>query len=251
MRTHVFLDVGSGQELVLPTYVQTGYAWRHGMGMETVSLTQLGDMAVPTVRTLCAEPLRVLLPAHNYPFCVPGANLNPWTYLEALERRCDARAIQRYIITGTPVNAMVYIKEISYSEEDGTGDLTVTISLQEAKIPLAEPVAGDGVGPSPALASRDNSGSSDLTGGTYIVVQGDTMWAIARRYYGDGSLCWRLATYNQIPNANVIRPGQAVRIPPADQLPTQAAVVKPASVRAVEDVVAQGTPEAVQRLLDI
>ena len=46
-----------------------------------------------------------------------------------------------------------------------------------------------------------------------MVVKGDTLWAIARKYYGDPQLCWRLASYNQIKNANLIFPGQVVRLP--------------------------------------
>lgn len=225
LRTHVFLDVASGVELVMPTYVQVGYAWRHGMGMEIISLSELGELAVPTMRTLCAEPIQVLLPAQSYPFNVPGANLNPWTYLEMLERRSDARSVQRYIITGTPVNAAVYIKDIDYTEQDGTGDMMVTIQLQEAKIPKAIPAAA-------SLGLQLNSRESDsgLIGSTYTVVQGDTMWAIARRFYGDGSLCWRLAAYNNIKNANIIHPGQVLKIPPKDQLPATAAMSRSAKV---------------------
>lgn len=230
LRTHVFLDVATGVELVMPTYAQVGYAWRHGMGMETISLAELGDVAVPTVRTLCAEPLKVLLPAQSYPFNVPGANLNPWTYLEALERRCDARSIQRYIITGTPINAAVYIKEIHYTEPDGTGDLEVTIQLQEAKTPKAIPAASS---LKLELGTREDNGGG-LMASTYTVVQGDTMLAIARKIYGDANLCWRLAAYNGIKNANIIHPGQVLKIPSRDQLPAASTVVKPRSAKVVE-----------------
>lgn len=230
LRTHVFLDVATGEELVMPTYAQVGYAWRHGMGMETISLSELGDVAVPTVRTLCAEPLKVLLPAQSYPFNVPGANLNPWTYVEALERRADAKSVQRYIITGTPINAAVYIEEVYYTEPDCTGDLEVTIQLHEAKTPKAIPAASS---LKLELGSREDNGGG-LMASTYTVVWGDTMKAIARKFYGDANLCWRLAAYNNIPNANIINPGQVLKIPPRDQLPAASTVVKPRSAKVVE-----------------
>lgn len=230
LRTHVFLDVATGVELVMPTYAQVGYAWRHGMGMETISLSELGDVAVPTVRTLCAEPLKVLLPAQSYPFNVPGANLNPWTYLEALERRSDARSLQRYIITGTPINAAVYIKEIYYTEPDCTGDLELAIQLQEAKTPKAIPAAST---LKLELGSREDNGGG-LMASTYTVVWGDTMKAIARKFYGDANLCWQLAAYNGIKNAHIIHPGQVLKIPPRDQLPAASTVVKPRSAKVVE-----------------
>lgn len=230
LRTHVFLDVATGEELVMPTYAQVGYAWRHGMGMETISLSELGDVAVPTVPTLCAEPLKVLLPAQDYPFNVPGATLNPWACLEALERRCNARSVQRYIITGTPVNAAVYIKEIHYTEPDGTGDMEVTIQLQEAKTPKAIPAATSlGL----ELGSRSDNGGGPMAS-TYTVVQGDTMKAIARKFYGDANLCWQLAAYNGIENAHIIHPGQVLKIPPRDQLPAASSITKPRSAKVVE-----------------
>ena len=68
-------------------------------------------------------------------------------------------------------------------------------------------------------AAAAGSARSSESGGTqkavqsYVVVKGDTLWAIARKYYGDPQLCWRLASYNQIKNANLIFPGQIVRLP--------------------------------------
>ena len=61
------------------------------------------------------------------------------------------------------------------------------------------------------------------------MASGDTLWGICRRYYGDGSLAWRLAAANGIANANLIRPGQVLAIPPLAQLP--AAAAKPASAQ--------------------
>ena len=43
--------------------------------------------------------------------------------------------------------------------------------------------------------------------------------ATAVRFWGDGSLAWRLADFNQIKNANLIYPGQVLRIPAKSSLP--------------------------------
>jgi LysM repeat protein len=47
----------------------------------------------------------------------------------------------------------------------------------------------------------------------YTVVKGDTLYAIAKRYYGDGSKYTVIASANKIANPNLIYPGQRLRIP--------------------------------------
>jgi nucleoid-associated protein YgaU len=50
---------------------------------------------------------------------------------------------------------------------------------------------------------------------TYTVADGDTLWAIAERYYGDGSQYTRIfgANRDQLDNPDVIQAGQVLRIP--------------------------------------
>ncbi len=48
---------------------------------------------------------------------------------------------------------------------------------------------------------------------TYTVVSGDTLWAIAERFYGDGSRYQAIADASGIPNPDLIRPGQVLTIP--------------------------------------
>lgn len=49
----------------------------------------------------------------------------------------------------------------------------------------------------------------------YIVVEGDTLWSIAKRY---GTTYQKLADYNGISNPNIIRVGQKIRIPVPDDV---------------------------------
>ena len=52
---------------------------------------------------------------------------------------------------------------------------------------------------------------------SYTVVKGDTLSAIAQRFYGKASLWKRIhdANRDQISNPDLIRPGQVLRIPKA------------------------------------
>jgi len=48
---------------------------------------------------------------------------------------------------------------------------------------------------------------------TYTVASGDTLWAIAERFYGDGSQYPRIAQASGISNPDLIFPGQVLTIP--------------------------------------
>ena len=59
--------------------------------------------------------------------------------------------------------------------------------------------------------SGGNTNSSQ--GRYYTVVRGDTLWAIAKRYYGNGNQYPRIAKANNISNPDIIHVGQKLLIP--------------------------------------
>ncbi len=48
---------------------------------------------------------------------------------------------------------------------------------------------------------------------TYTVISGDTLWAIAERFYGDGNKYQVIADASGVPNPDLIYPGQVLTIP--------------------------------------
>ena len=48
---------------------------------------------------------------------------------------------------------------------------------------------------------------------TYTVVSGDTLWAIAERFYGDGNKYQQIADASGISNPDLIHPGQVLTVP--------------------------------------
>ena len=51
------------------------------------------------------------------------------------------------------------------------------------------------------------------------MVAGDSLWAICKKFYGDGSLAYKLAAANGIINPSLIYPGQVLTIPALSDLP--------------------------------
>ncbi|MDX6502515.1 MAG: hypothetical protein QOG23_5779 [Blastocatellia bacterium] len=66
----------------------------------------------------------------------------------------------------------------------------------------APPVEAPPVEPAPEPAAR-----------THTVESGDTLWAIAERFYGDGNKYQVIADASGIPNPDLIYPGQVLTIP--------------------------------------
>lgn len=76
------------------------------------------------------------------------------------------------------------------------------VEVTSADEPVAEPIAEAAPEPTPEPAAR-----------TYTVVSGDTLWAIAERFYGDGSKYRVIADASGVPNPDLIYPGQVLTVP--------------------------------------
>lgn len=161
-----------------------------------------------------AGTISCLLPAQDYPFCEAGAVASPQYYLDILKAWAVGKSPVRLIITGTEINASVYIEEVTESEKDGSGDVYCTIRLREHVDLEAREV-------SDAYAAF-YTGNAGRTGGspdseiTHKVISGDTLSMLCRRYYGSGTAAYynALAKYNSIKNPHLIYVGQTIRIPP-------------------------------------
>ena len=108
------------------------------------------------------------------------------------------------VITGVPLSLDMSIESFEWGENDGTGDVTYTLSLKEYRkinIPMVAGVKRSGT----SAASKQTS---------YTVKKGDCLSTIAKRLGLSG---WK-TLYNQNKgtigsNPNLIKPGQVLIIP--------------------------------------
>lgn len=216
LRLLTFLDEASGTELTLPV-TPPSYEWTHSNQVETVQLDQVGEINLAGAATMGSASITVLLPMQLYPFCAPGAIANPQHYLDRLTAWSDAGTVVRFIVSGTRVNYPVLIESVAIMEKDGTNDIHTQISIREWRKSEVAVLGISGGGADPA---RDASTGAS-TQRTYITVEGDTLWSITQRFYGDGGIYKRLAAANSeiIYNPNIIWPGMVLSIPPIDELP--------------------------------
>ncbi|MHB9901473.1 LysM peptidoglycan-binding domain-containing protein [Clostridium botulinum] len=154
-----------------------------------------------------------LLPKEYDTYCRYRNIPKPAEAIGKLEKWMEQEESLRLIITDFGFNDLVIISNVSEEERAGeTGDKYITISFRthrDLKIQtLAPPKTTSTV---KTVALNNNRATTKSNSKIYVVKQGDSLWKIAKWWYGDGSK-WNVIyqkNRNIIgPNPNVIRPGQ-------------------------------------------
>ena len=192
------------------------YQWTVGKRMETININQLGDVYRPGGLTRFSGNFDFLLPAQDYPWMEAGSRADPQYYLDYLNAWASDEKTVRMVVTGTEINVLVYIEDVTQGETDGTGDRYITVAVREYCDLEAVEVAA-------ATGTQNGGRAADASSGktqAYTIVPGDTLSVICRRYYGKSTAKYynALAKYNGIKNPHLIYPGVTIQIPPETTL---------------------------------
>lgn len=204
----IFRNVKTNQELVMPVTPPDFYV-EEGRQIENLAMTDTGEVNLPGLRKLFNERLEFLLPSSARNYTAGGWTGEPYAVVDRLTEWSNSGGALRLIVTDTPVNVPVLLGPVRHGQRDGTGDVYVTLELRQYR-ELAEESAevNPDTGNMGRAAPQEKREETSCT-----VAKGDTLWGICRRTYGDGSLAWKLAEANGIKNANLIYPGQVVKLP--------------------------------------
>lgn len=176
-----------------------------------VNVLQLGDINLMGKTGLREISLSSFFPAKDYNFSNNSGRKTPLAYVEKIEAWRNSGEPIRVIITGI-LNMECTIESFSYGEQDATGDIYYTASLKEYKKIKTKTVTSSS---STAKASSKRSAKTSISGGTYTVKKGDSLWKIAKQFYGNGALYMKIyeANKNIISDPNKIYVGQVLTIP--------------------------------------
>lgn len=121
----------------------------------------------------------------------------------------------RVTITGTPFSQLMVITDFQHEYAGGEPDAVYfDMTLRQwrrQRVRVEE--AGSG---SASSSTSDKRQTPPLSGRTYTVKKGDTLWALAKKYYGSGSKWSTIYEANKAvigSNPNLIYPGQVFVIP--------------------------------------
>lgn len=87
-----------------------------------------------------------------------------------------------------------------------TPEATPTVEASPANVPSALPSTG-------TTKQETVAPANPITGNSYTVAEGDTLWDIACRAYGDCYAWVRIAEVNKLINPNLIHPGNVMTLP--------------------------------------
>lgn len=165
---------------------------------QTVNVQTRGDVTILGKKGLEAFTLESFFPANDYPFADYEKDRNPWAYVTKLQSWQES--VVQFIITKTKINTKVIFKSFSFGEEDGTGDIKYSLNLETYRPPkYAKPVKAtlELVNPTKKKPTKKKERSDNKKKKKIHTVSGnDTLWGIAKKYYGSG-IC-----YTKIYNAN-------------------------------------------------
>ena len=185
---------GAIQLPIRPAAFQVSFENSH----QTVNVQTRGDVSILGKKGLETFTLESFFPAHDYPFADYKKDRNPWSYIETL--RSWQESVVQLVITKTKVNKKVIFKSFSYGEEDGTGDIKYSITLETYRPPkYTKPVKTTLEPVNPAKkkpVKKNNRDDNKKKSKVHTVGGNDTLWSLAKKYYGSGTY------YMKIYNAN-------------------------------------------------
>ena len=198
---------------------------------KTLTLINEGEVSILKKAKLTEVSFDILLPNVQYPFAMYKSGFrNAKYFLEQLEQMKIKQKPFQFIVTRTlpngkmlfDTNLKVALKDYQIKEDANEGfDVVVNINLRQFKVFGTKTCKIKKSGKKAIIEKKETRSAENSpaptpsTTKTYTVKKGDCLWAIARKFYGNGSKYPAIANANKgkIKSPNLIYPGQVLTIP--------------------------------------
>lgn len=190
------------------------------LNIEKYQVLGAGQVSVPAYCELEEISFEAEFPSQDYHYVEPGTRADV-DYYEKMFRKAQKNMHPvRFIASNgisDDISMMVLVEKAEAVEKAGEeGDRYIAFTLLEHKAPGKRYVAVQT--PEAVVKKEENAGTAQnpavTENKTHTVQRGDTLWGLAKKYYGDGALYPKIAAANPaIKNPNLIYDGQVLSIP--------------------------------------
>jgi nucleoid-associated protein YgaU len=220
----IYLSVDDGaQEIRLPVNPPEIEVEIPGQG-KTYRIVSLGEINTIQTPSLSEISFESFFPAQRYPFVVGTELLEPASYVEMIDEWRRARKIVRLIVTdGTvDINMLVSIEDFTWREVAGAvGDIEYEMTLKQyrpygPKLVQIKTITQNNQPVIIASAEKKETRSDTKPQPkVHVLKRGETLWALAQKYLGNGSRWREIADLNGIKDSQVrnLRVGMQIKIP--------------------------------------
>ena len=192
--------------------------------IDTQSVLKLGEVPIFNGTSLKTIELTSFFPNQEYSFCDYTGFMKPYEFSDKIQKWMYEGKPLRIIVTDSPTNMQCLIQQFDTVEQDGTRDLYFTLNLLEYR-PIEVPDLSNNNqsnnsnnSQNISRPSENNDSSSSNQQKTHKVVKGDSLWDIAQKHYGNGSLYPKIkeankSKYPSLAKSNVIYTNMELIIP--------------------------------------
>lgn len=189
------------------------------LNIETYQVLEEGQVSIPSYCALEEFSFEAEFPGHNVSYMESGTEADADYYEKMFRKAQKNKKPIRFIASNDisdDISVKVLVKSVEVVEKAGEeGDKYISLTLTEYKGAGKRYVA---VQTPDATVKQEETPLAEnpavTANKTHTVQSGDTLWGIAKKYYGNGSQYPKIMSANpDIKNVNLIYPGQVFTIP--------------------------------------
>ncbi|WP_320967730.1 LysM peptidoglycan-binding domain-containing protein [Hungatella hathewayi] len=189
------------------------------LNIEIYQVLEEGQVSIPSYCALEEYSFEAEFPSQDVNYMEPGTEAEADYYEKMFRKAQKNKKPVRFIASNDisdDISVKVLVKSVEVVEKAGEeGDKYISLTLMEYKEAGKRYVA---VQTPDATVKQEETPLAEnpavTANKTHTVQSGDTLWGIAKKYYGNGSQYPKIMSANpDIKNPNLIYPGQVFTIP--------------------------------------